>query len=165
MKSIAFFLFLLFCSLFCFAQNPVINPMTNNDITQSILSNAGPERELNLYDPDGEALAYIDCRDQYTVYLWDGSPVAYLHQSNNLFHIYSFNGKHLGWFVNGVIYDHDGSIVGCSKDVCPIMYQYEPQKEFKKITQGKRMKDPEPFTPMITGLWSEITLGVFLSQK
>jgi hypothetical protein len=165
MRGIAVIFLLLFCPVFCFAQNPVVNPMTNNDITQSILNNAGADKELDLYDPEGIPLAYIDCKDQYTIYLWDGTPVAYLYLSNNLFHIYGFNGKHLGWFVNGVVYDHDGSIVSCSKDVCAIMYQYEPQKEFKKIKQGKRMKDTEPFTPMITGLWSDMTLSVFLSQK
>ncbi|MFL5730069.1 MAG: 4-fold beta flower protein [Cytophagaceae bacterium] len=165
MKYFAALFLVSFCTVFCLAQSPVTNAMTDNDITQTILNNANPDRELNLYDTQGNALAYVDCKDQYTIYLWDGTPVAYLYLNNNLFHIYSFNGNHLGWLVNGVVYDHDGSIVGCSKDVCPIMYQFEPMKEFKKIKPAKRMKNGEPFTPMITGLWSDLTLAIFLNQK
>jgi hypothetical protein len=45
------------------------------------------------------------------VSLYDGSgkPVAYLDSDAaepGGFMVYGFNGKHLGWFVNGVIWDH-----------------------------------------------------------
>ncbi len=34
-----------------------------------------------------------------TIYLWGGKPVAYLSaESDDGFHVYGFNGKHLGWF-------------------------------------------------------------------
>jgi hypothetical protein len=165
MKTGIVLFFLLFCTVMSFGQTNVVNAMTDNDITQSLLNNANPDKEFNLYDPQGNPLAYIDCKDPYSIYLWDGTGVAYLYLNNNLFHIYNYAGNHLGWFVNGIIYDHDGSIVGCGKDICAIMYQFEPQKEFKKMKPVKRMKNGEPYTPMINGLWSDITLAVFLNQK
>jgi hypothetical protein len=165
MKTGIALFFLLFCTVMSFGQTNVINPMTDNDISQSLLNSANPDKEFNLYDPQGNPLAYIDCKDQYSIYLWDGTGVAYLYLNNNLFHIYNYNGNHLGWFVNGIIYDHDGSIVGCGKDICAIMYQFEPQKEFKKMKPIKKMKNGEPYTPMVNGLWSDITLALFLNQK
>jgi hypothetical protein len=164
MKSGVPLIFLLFISLMSLGQT-IVNPMTDNDITQSLLNNANPDREYNLYDPQGIPLAYIDCKDQYTIYLWGGTAVAYLYQNNNIFHIYNFNGNHIGFFVNGVVYDHDGSIVGCGKDICAIMYQFEPPKEFKQIKPVKRMKNGEPYIPMVNGLWSDITFALFLNQK
>ena len=35
-------------------------------------------KEISLFDSDGEAVAYIDTSDDFTIYLWKGKPVAYL---------------------------------------------------------------------------------------
>ncbi len=75
--------------------------------------------EITLFDKKGEPIAYIDEKDDFTIYLWDGTPVAYLLQkgkSSNLkkdnFSVYGFNGKHLGWLVEGIIRDLEGNATG-----------------------------------------------------
>ena len=51
--------------------------------------------EITLFDRDGSPVAYIDTSDNYTIYLWDGTPSAYLADSSatNSLTIYGFNGK------------------------------------------------------------------------
>jgi hypothetical protein len=149
------------------AQNtaPVANAFTEKDNALSILNSSGPFGELPLYNTQGDPVAYIDCKDNYTIYFWDGNAVAYLYQNENLFSIYNFNGNHLGWFVNGIIIDHGGSMVGTSKDaLSSVIYQLEPNnKEFKKMKPIKKMRGPEPYIPLMTSFWSDISLGIFLA--
>src|SRR5439155_12132726 len=64
--------------------------------------------EITLRSGSGDCAAYISNDDDSTIYLWNGEPVAYLVSQN----IYGFNGKHLGWFIKGVVYNHDGDVVG-----------------------------------------------------
>ncbi|MFA5689089.1 MAG: 4-fold beta flower protein [Kiritimatiellales bacterium] len=71
--------------------------------------------EISLFDSKGTATAYI--AEELTIYFWSGKPVAYLcKDSAGGFHVYGFNGKHLGWFVKGIIRDHQGKAVGATKD-------------------------------------------------
>ena len=71
---------------------------------------ASHEDEITLYDQYGSPTAYI--AEDLTVYLWSGKPVAYLTQdSRGGFHIYGFNGKHLGSLVKGIVRDHNGDAV------------------------------------------------------
>ena len=64
--------------------------------------------EVSLFDESGKAVAYIALDDELTIYLWGGKPVAYLERdSQGGYHVYGFNGTHLGWFVGGVIRDLD----------------------------------------------------------
>jgi hypothetical protein len=167
MKSIFFIvLFLTIGMTDIFAQTtaPASNAFTDKDITLTILNSATPYKELTLFDPQGEPVGYIDGKDDYTIYFWDGTPVAYLALDDNLFSIYSFNGNHLGWFVNGIVIDHEGSMVGTSRDILSsIIYQVEPFKEFKKMKPVKKMRAQQPFTPLITSFWSNISLAVFLA--
>lgn len=53
-------------------------------------------QETTLFDSRGRAAAYI--AEDLTIYMWSGKPVAYLDRdSGGGFHVYGFNGKHLGW--------------------------------------------------------------------
>ncbi|HJP62540.1 MAG TPA: hypothetical protein VJ844_03820, partial [Mucilaginibacter sp.] len=75
-----------------------------------------PDQETNLYNSSGNATAYID--DYLTdrvLYLWDGTPIGYLHQNFNNTDVYWFSGKHLGWFENGLLRDNDGYIILATK--------------------------------------------------
>ncbi len=73
--------------------------------------------EISLFDQHGVAVAYVV--DDLTVYIWDGDPVAYLSGADRHFSIYAFNGMHLGWFINGIVYDHGGNSVGFVKGAAP----------------------------------------------
>jgi hypothetical protein len=66
-----------------------------------------PDDEFSFYDSQGRAAAYFEPSGGLTAYLWSGEPVGYLDDES----IFGFNGKHLGWYHDGLIYDHDGGIV------------------------------------------------------
>lgn len=119
--------------------------------------------EISLYDSSGTAIAYI--AEDLTLYLWSGKPVAYLDQDiSGGFHIYGFNGKHLGWFVGGVIRDHQGYAVGAVYEVFIIPPRFEPFKQFKQFKPFKSFKEFAPFRPFFINTWSDIGLKLFLLQ-
>ena len=52
---------------------------------------------LVFYDKKGKPIAY--CDDGETIYLLTGRPICYITSDA----VFSFEGKHLGWFENGWI--------------------------------------------------------------
>ena len=52
-----------------------------------------------LYDISGRAVAY--CDDGAHIFLFSGKPLAYLTGRS----VYSFQGRHLGWFGDGWVRD------------------------------------------------------------
>jgi len=100
--------------------------------------------EISLFDKNGSAVAYIS--SDGTIYLWDGRPVAYLLEN----HVYGFNGKHLGWFENGIMYDGDGYRIGFSREKCPVVTQIEPVKSVKHVKSVKSVKSIAPIKPIFS---------------
>ena len=92
--------------------------------------------EITLYAASGKPIAYIADDDDSTIYLWSGKPVAYLKSEA----VYGFNGKHLGWFVKGLIYNHDGEIVGATRSRLKVVPQLGPIKSIKGINPLKGLK-------------------------
>jgi hypothetical protein len=117
--------------------------------------------EIDLYDASGTPTAYIT-KDDFTIYLWSGEPVAYLDESRQEFNIYGFNGKHLGWFKGGAIFDHDGFVVGGVKEIFRTAVQYSGYKSFKQFKPFKSFKEFEPFAPYFQMSWSKLILKDFL---
>ena len=72
------------------------------------ISNELDLNEITLFDANGAPVAYIAPDEEWAIYLWNGKPVAYLEHDGDAFSIYGFNGKHLGWFDEGVVRDHQG---------------------------------------------------------
>src|SRR5258708_125393 len=88
--------------------------------------------EISLFDFKGRATAYI--AEDRTIYLWQGKPVAYLDgEQKDGFDVYGFNGKHLGWFKGGILYDNEGYAVGGIKEVFKSPTQLEPIKGLKEL--------------------------------
>jgi hypothetical protein len=96
-------------------------------------------REITLFDSDGEAVAYIDTADELNIYLWEGKPVAYLDEQS----IYGFNGKHLGWFKGGIIWDHKGFAVGFVEGAVNKLTKLEPLKGLQELTPLKSLQELE----------------------
>lgn len=65
-------------------------------------------REVSLYDDASEAVVYIDTDDATNIYLWGREPVAYLDGKS----IYGFNGSHLRWLKECVIWSNQNFVVG-----------------------------------------------------
>jgi hypothetical protein len=123
-----------------------------------------PDDEISLFDSSGKPVAYI--AEELTIYLWSGKPVAYLDEdsSNGGFHVYGFNGKHLGWFVRGVIRDHRGNGAGAIKEVFRSSTEYEPYKSYKQYKPYKSYKEYAPYRPYFSQSWSDIPLHLFLMR-
>jgi hypothetical protein len=117
--------------------------------------------EIALYSSSGKPVAYIADDDDATIYLWSGTPVAYLHGDN----IYGYNGKHLGWFKSGVVYDHQGDAVGVIKSRFRGAVEITPIKSIKEIKPIKGIREIPPIKPIFGNSWSEDTsLKLFLLE-
>lgn len=119
--------------------------------------------EITLFNPDGEAIAYIDADDEdMCIYLWNGRPVAYLEPEDEAFDIYGFNGEHLGWFEEGIVRDHDGYVVGFIKGAINVFTQFEPFKSFKKFKPHRSFQKFAPLKPIYRNQFSSTPLSLFL---
>jgi hypothetical protein len=124
---------------------------------------AAGDDEISLFDSTGTATAYI--AEELTIYLWSGKPVAYLEKDGaGGFHIYGFNGKHLGWFVGGIARDHKGKAVGAVKEAFATGTKTEPFKSFKQFKPFKSFKEFAPFRPFFSNDWSDTSFKLFLLQ-
>ena len=120
--------------------------------------------ELSLFDSKGRPVAYV--AEGLTIYLWSGTPVAYLEEDDlsDGFHVYGFNGKHLGWFVSGIIRDHHGNAVGGLREAFRSPTQLEPLKGLKELKPQKSIAELPPVPPLLSRERSETPLSVFLMQ-
>lgn len=100
-------------------------------------------REVALFEPSGEPTVYIAADEDLTIYSWDGQPLAYLNKE----HIYGFNGKHLGWFEEGIVWDHAGCRVGYVRETLPVYAQYESYKSYKSYKPYKSYQEYAPYKP------------------
>lgn len=116
--------------------------------------------EVTLYDGAGRAAAYMDMEDDCTVYLYDGTPVGYVDGEN----VYGFNGRHLGWFEEGVISDRFGHSVGFTGEACPSETGEEPPKRPKQPKPGKRGMETPPMKPLFSPTPSDEDFELFLKQ-
>jgi hypothetical protein len=124
---------------------------------------AAANDEVTLFDKDGNPVAYIDTADNYLpIYLWDGTPAAYLFNNRIDFDVYGFNGKHLGWYVGGVIRDHDGNVIGARKDAFSGLTRFEPLKSLKKLKPLQQLRQLSPLRPLMTIYWSNENFRMFL---
>lgn len=130
-------------------------------ITLGFPCKASRDDGLSLFDSTGKPIAYIG--EALTVYLWSGKPLAYLTEDREGgFHIYGFNGKHLGWFVKGIVRDHRGNAVGGIEDVFSSPTKLEPLKGLKELMPLKSLSELAPLRPLFAREWSDIPLKLFL---
>jgi hypothetical protein len=106
-------------------------------VTQDLewLEDIDSNEELSLFDIDGKAIAYIAYDRQSTIYMWNGTPVAYLYGGSKYGEnrIYGYNGQHIGWFLNGIVYDTQGKRTGFTESTHPYYTSFEPFKSFKQL--------------------------------
>ena len=89
--------------------------------------------ETTLYNKNGDAVAYISDDYKNTIYLWEGRPVAYLHDDRL---IYGINGRHLGWMIDEIIFNDSGERIGFTYKTCPVPTAKESIKP-KKYPRGE----------------------------
>jgi hypothetical protein len=123
---------------------------------------ASDRDEITLFDSQGEAVAYVSPDDENNIYLWSGKPVAYLKREGREVHVYGFNGKHLGWFVGGIIRDHEGNGVGFIQGAVTTLTKLEPLKSLKALAPLKNLAELPPLQPLWTNKFSGVPLRLFL---
>ena len=133
-------------------------------IASVLASEARAEDEVSLFDGTGKAAAYVAVDDELTIYLWGGKPVAYLEKdSDGGYHVYGFNGKHLGWFVRGVVWDHDGKASCATKEVLRST-EFEPFKTFKQFKPFKSFTQFAPFRPAFSSSFGDTPCRFLLGE-
>jgi hypothetical protein len=117
--------------------------------------------ETTIYDKNGEPVAYVTEGYSGTVYLWDGEPVAYIYEE---VHVYGFNGRHLGWFRDDVLYSPDGTRVGFTSGTCPKSVSKSPLKTKKRRAGEIRPRWKIPAQPKFSLFLSDQDLKELLKQ-
>jgi hypothetical protein len=115
--------------------------------------------EISLFDRKGEATAYISTEHDLTIYSWEGKPLTYLSGE----HVYGYNGKHLGWFEDGILWDHEGRGVGFVKGAVSMLTSLEGLKSLKELRPLKSLKELARLKPLKTRSWAPIPLSLFLA--
>ena len=112
--------------------------------------------EIIFYDKEGKPCAYSE--DEVHIYLFDGKPIAYLHDES----IYSFNGFHIGFFINGWAIDNNGFYVFYTQNATGGPFKPfkkpKPFKSFKKMKQMKAIRQMRPMKPMRKNAWSNSSI-------
>lgn len=135
--------------------------LTLTILTVSMLS----AQQISLFDKEREARAYIDYDKDATVFMWDGTPVAYIEKKGKNLCIFGFNGDFLGWYEDGVVYDKEGYVVG-AKEGASSMMSHTKTERMKKMQKLPRMRKPvTSFTttkPILKRQWSNTSLTELL---
>ena len=100
-----------------------------------------------LFNKRGDPVAYISDDYNKTIYLTDGSPVAYLYNQG---HLYGLNGHHLGWWIEGILYNHDGERIGFTSSTCPVPIGREPTKNQRQSMDEIRPRWEAPPLPKLS---------------
>jgi hypothetical protein len=130
-------------------------------ICLALVANA---QEISLYDSEGAPKAYIDFDQEATIFMWDGTPVAFLENDGQDKAVFGFNGHFLGWYTNGILYDKNGYMVGSRKDATIMVTQIEPIKSIQQITPIQPVTPITPIQPILKLNWSTTSLVEFLGQ-
>lgn len=140
MKNILFLILIIFTSFISYSQ------------------------QVSLFNSEGKAKAYIDYGENATIFLWNGSAVAFLTKDENDIAVVGFNGKFLGWYQNGIIYNDTGFAVGAKEGATNLMTEVEPVKEVQEVVPVKPVIPIIPLRPHLRDTWSSKSLLYFLTS-
>src|SRR5690554_1178030 len=122
-------------------------------------------QQISLFDKDREARAYIDYDKDATIFMWDGTPVAYIEKKGKNLCIFDFDGDLLGWYEDGVVYDKEGYVVG-AKEGASSMISHTKTERMKRMQKLPRMRrSVTSFTttkPIFKRQWSNTSLTELL---
>ena len=115
-----------------------------------------------FYNEYGTPFAYTD--DNEHIFTFPGKPVGYIFADK----IYSYNGKHLGWYIDGWIRDINGYCVFFTETATggPIkpMRKMAPIRSVKTIKPLKRLRSLPHLKPIKRLAWSRYKDMEFFTQ-
>ncbi len=115
--------------------------------------------ERTLFNKNGDAVAYLTDDFHGTIYLWEGLPVAYLYED---LHIYGINGRHLGWFIDDILFTDNGERIGFTSGSCPVPVAKETVKPKKHPMDEIRPRWAAPPMPKLEFNFADQGLADFL---
>lgn len=135
--------------IFCSFSGPESNDLLFLDVSEVKLSEPSLKKksrygDISLFDTNGKPIAYISDGSEQVIYMFNGLPTAYIDTQNN---VYGFNGRHLGWFEDDILWDHRGCRVGFTKNAFRGYTGYEPFKGFKQFKPFKAYAQYAPYKP------------------
>ena len=131
-------------------------------LTIACLTLAVSAQQISLFDSEGEARAFIDYDKNATIFMWDGTPVAFLNNNGRDLCVIGFNGNFLGWYIDGILCDKNGSAVGARKGAVSMITKIERIKGIQKITPIRPIIPISPIKPILRNNWSNTSLTEFL---
>ena len=117
--------------------------------------------ERTLFNRNGDPIDYISHDYNSTIYLVDGLAVAYIYED---MHVYGINGRHLGWFVNDMVFSNIGERIGFTSGTCPVAVAPEPVKAEKQDKDELRARWEAPPFPELTFDYAARDLEAFLRE-
>ena len=116
--------------------------------------------QLVFSDSRGQVVALKDDDDD-VVFLWSGRPIAIVDDES--VSVYGFDGRHLGWFVEGWIRDHDGACVyytdhATGGPVRPAR-RTRPKRGARKARPRRRARPAPPPRHPNQRIWSSLAVG------
>jgi len=114
---------------------------------------------ITLFSYDGNPVAYIADDPEHSIYLCNGTPVAYMVGNE----VYGYNGIHLGWYENDIMWDLYGFRIGFSKETCPNISFPVPDTFPNPLNGDKLVRAVSKVKPAFVLLRSHQVLEDFLS--
>lgn len=88
---------------------------------------------------------------------FNGKSIGFLDNDN----VYDYNGNHRGWFIEGILRDHEGNCVGFGEYVGKTLHPFLPFKQFRPFSSFvefepfRPFKNFTPLKPFFNIDWSE----------
>jgi hypothetical protein len=118
---------------------------------------------LQFYDSKGTGCCFSP--DGENLFLWNGKPVAYAVGGV----VFSFAGRHLGWYDSGWLYDRADRPALFTPDAFggpkkPAIKQMGPMPGMPQMLPMKARPAMPPMRPMKTQTWSPAADASYFSQ-
>ena len=114
--------------------------------------------ELVFWDGAGQVVARKD-EDDDVIFLWTGEPVAIVDDES----VFAFDGRHLGWFLDGWIRDHAGDCVYFTDDASGGARRPHrrprPARGARRPRPRRLARQARPARSARTTRWSELSVG------
>jgi hypothetical protein len=110
-----------------------------------------------FFDSQARPAVRLDALDDATFYLWSGEAVAYVVEDS----IFGFNGKHLGWLRNGLVYDRAGDVVAAPSTAFREPLVVPASDTATALKPVKKPTEEPPARPAFGGLWSKVSARTF----
>ena len=110
-----------------------------------------------FFDSHARPAALLDVTDDATFYLASGEAVAYVVEDS----IVGFNGRHLGWLRNGLVFDRSGDIVAAPATAFrePVVMPASRARAAEKPAKNP-IEQPPP-RPAFGTSWSKVSARAF----